>query len=72
MSDAFTKFYIDGAWADPASPAEHQVINPATEQVAAVVSLGKPQDVEDAIQAAKCALRTFGPVIAVTPCDRSE
>ena len=34
------KFYIDGAWVDPIEPRSIDVINPATEESAATISLG--------------------------------
>jgi aldehyde dehydrogenase (NAD+) len=35
------KFYIDGEWVDPTTPATFDVINPATEQAFATISMGK-------------------------------
>ena len=35
-----TQFYIDGQWVDPVTPESLDVINPATEQVAATISVG--------------------------------
>ena len=34
------KFYIDGAWVDPAVPSTLGIVNPATEETFAQVSLG--------------------------------
>jgi aldehyde dehydrogenase (NAD+) len=34
------KFYINGEWVDPATPASIDVINPATEQVFTQISAG--------------------------------
>ena len=31
------KFYIDGAWVDPITPNDLEVINPATEKPVAVI-----------------------------------
>ena len=53
------QFYIDGAWVDPAEPKEFQVINPATEAVAGVISMGGPKDVERAVAAARRAFDGF-------------
>lgn len=50
------KFYIDGAWVDPATPATLGVQNPATEEIFAKISLGSRQDVD---RAAKAARRAF-------------
>ena len=42
------KFYIDGRWLDPKSKKEIKVINPATEENSAVISLGNKDDVDHA------------------------
>ena len=34
------KFYIDGAWVDPITPATIDVINPATEKAFTQISAG--------------------------------
>jgi aldehyde dehydrogenase (NAD+) len=52
---ATTKFYIDGAWVDPAEPRLHDVINPATEEPIAKISLGSAKDVDRAVAAARRA-----------------
>ncbi|NYE24039.1 aldehyde dehydrogenase family protein [Pigmentiphaga litoralis] len=53
------KFYIDGAWVDPAVPATLDVINPATETAFARISLGSKQDVDRAVDAARRAFDTY-------------
>jgi aldehyde dehydrogenase (NAD+) len=53
------KFYIDGAWVDPAVPSMLGVINPATEEVFAKVSLGSKRDVDRAVAAARSAFATY-------------
>ena len=56
MSEGLLKSYIDGAWVAPAtSTATIAAINPATEEVCAVVALCGPDDVERAVQAARAA-----------------
>jgi aldehyde dehydrogenase (NAD+) len=55
----YTKFYIDGAWVDPASPKPLDVINPATEEVAGVISLGSEADVDKAVRAARKAFDSY-------------
>ncbi len=55
----YLKFYIDGAWVDPASPKTLDVINPATEGVAGRISLGSAVDVDRAVKAARKAFATF-------------
>jgi aldehyde dehydrogenase (NAD+) len=52
------KFYIDGAWVDPVASSTLGVLNPATEEVFARVSLGSAQDVDRAVGAARRAFAT--------------
>ena len=49
------KFYIDGAWVDPTTPNDFDVIDPSTEQVCAVISLGGAADTDAAVAAARAA-----------------
>jgi aldehyde dehydrogenase (NAD+) len=53
------KFYIDGAWVDPATPSVLGVVNPATEETFAQISLGSRQDVDRAAKAARRAFDTY-------------
>jgi aldehyde dehydrogenase (NAD+) len=53
------KFYIDGAWVDPVSAHDHHVINPATEEAIAVISIGSAADAEKAILAARAAFPAY-------------
>jgi aldehyde dehydrogenase (NAD+) len=53
------KFYIDGAWVDPAIPNKLGVVNPSNEEVFAHISLGSKTDVDKAVAAAKRAFKTF-------------
>ena len=46
------QFYIDGAWVDPVESKELKVINPATEEIAGVISMGSSKDVDRAGAAA--------------------
>ncbi|MFZ2101342.1 MAG: aldehyde dehydrogenase family protein [Oricola sp.] len=48
-------FYIDGAWIAPDRPNDCDVIDPATEEVCAVISLGAKADVDKAVAAARKA-----------------
>ena len=52
-------FYIDGKWVAPKSKKEIKVINPATEENCAVISLGDKQDVDYAVSSAKKAYSTW-------------
>ena len=54
------KFYIDGAWVDPLVPRRFEVVNPATEEPFAEISLGAAGDVDRAVAAAKRAFASFG------------
>ena len=46
-------FYIDGKWVAPKSKQEINVINPATEENCAVISLGNKEDIDYAVSSAK-------------------
>tara|TARA_B100000029_G_scaffold417521_1_gene422194 strand:- start:1210 stop:2643 length:1434 start_codon:yes stop_codon:yes gene_type:complete len=52
-------FYIDGKWIAPKSKEEIKVINPATEENCAVISLGNKDDVDLAVSSAKKAYSTW-------------
>ena len=56
----YTQFYINGQWVDPAEEKLFDVINPATEEVCAHISLGGQADVDVAASAAKEAFKTYG------------
>ena len=53
------KFYIGGEWVDPIEPKTMEVINPATEQPVAEISLGSAKDVDRAVTAARAAFSTW-------------
>jgi aldehyde dehydrogenase (NAD+) len=61
------QFYIDGAWVDPVEPKELKVINPATEEVAGVISMGSSKDVDRAVTAAR---RAFDSYSSTSPAER--
>ena len=52
-------FYIDGKWVTPKSKEEIKVINPATEENCAVISLGNKEDVDLAVSSAKNAYSSW-------------
>lgn len=52
-------FYINGQWVKPSSSEEIKVIDPATEENCAVISLGNQKDVDAAVGAAKKAFETW-------------
>ena len=51
-------FYIDGKWVTP-KVKRNKVINPATEENCAVITLGNKDDVNDAVMAAKKAYSSW-------------
>ncbi len=55
----YLKFFIDGAWVDPITPATIDVINPATEQAFTQISAGSPADVDRAVTAARNAFPAY-------------
>ncbi len=55
----YKQFYINGQWVDPTTPHDFDVINPATEEVCAHISLGTEADVNKAVAAAKTAFESF-------------
>jgi aldehyde dehydrogenase (NAD+) len=58
MND-YRKFYVDGKWVNPADGRDFLVINPASEEPIATISLGIPADVDGAVAAAKKAFAGF-------------
>ena len=53
------KFYINGAWVEPVRPNEFEVLNPATEEAIATISLGSADDIDLAVKAARRAFDSF-------------
>ena len=60
-------FYIDGQWVAPATARDCDVIDPSTEEVCAVISLGDTADTDAAVAAAK---RAFPAWAATPPAER--
>ena len=54
------EFYINGQWVNPLVSNDFPVINPATEQTIATISLGSAKDVDIAVSAARTAFSSFG------------
>ena len=52
-------FYIDGEWVSPTKACDFKVINPASEDPIATISLGSAADVDKAIAAAKRAFEGY-------------
>ena len=49
------EFYINGQWVSPAQAHDLDVINPSTEEVCAVISLGDQADTDAAVATARAA-----------------
>ncbi len=62
-------FYIDGSWVAPAEPHDLPVIDPATEEPCAVISLGGQADTDAAVAA---ATRAFPGWAATPPAERKR
>jgi aldehyde dehydrogenase (NAD+) len=54
-----TRFYIDGAWQEPADQERIAVIDPATEQLVGHIAAGGAADVNSAAAAARRAFESF-------------
>ncbi|MBT8076342.1 MAG: aldehyde dehydrogenase family protein [Gammaproteobacteria bacterium] len=52
-------FYIDGAWVEPLQPNDFEVLNPATEEAVATISMGSAEDINLAVNAARNAFASF-------------
>ncbi|WP_333715087.1 aldehyde dehydrogenase family protein [Yoonia sp.] len=59
-------FYINGAWVPPVVARDHGVIDPSTEDVCAIISLGDQADTDAAVAAAADAF----PAWAATPPEK--
>lgn len=64
-------FYVDGKWVAVGSSDVAKVVNPATEELLALVPLAQPDDMSRAIQAARKAY-DHGPWPKLTPDERGE
>jgi aldehyde dehydrogenase (NAD+) len=53
------QFYIDGKWVSPTETDDFDVVNPATEEPIATISLGSAADVDRAVAAAKRAFESY-------------
>ena len=58
MTTAYNKFFINGEWVEPDRPTL-EVINPATEEPFATISVGTADDVDGAAKAAKAAFASW-------------
>lgn len=53
------QFYIGGRWVNPVEPRDFEVVNPATEEPIATISLGGATDVDRAVDAARDAFSSY-------------
>ena len=53
MIEEKKNFYIDRQWVQPSTPNNFEVIDPSTEEVCAIISLGSESDTNLAVEAAK-------------------
>ena len=53
------QFYIDGKWVAPTKIHDFPVVNPATEEPIATISLGAAADVDKAVAAARRAFESY-------------
>ena len=63
------RIFVDGAWRAPADGRPFDVIDPATEEIAATILLAGEQDVDDAVAAAR---RAFPGFAAFSPAERAD
>ncbi len=52
-------FYINGNWVSALQPSDFEVLNPATEEVIATISMGSPDDINVAVRAARAAFPAY-------------
>jgi aldehyde dehydrogenase (NAD+) len=60
------QFYIDGQWVSPTRAHDFEVINPASEEAIATISLGISADVDKAVAAAQKAFESYSETTHVT------
>jgi aldehyde dehydrogenase (NAD+) len=61
------QFYIEGQWVNPVEGRDFIVVNPATEEAIATISLGSAADVDKAVTTAKKAFESYS---ETTPTER--
>ena len=65
------KLYIDGGYVDASTDATFEAINPATGEVLTQVALAGPEDVDEAVYAARLAWES-GPWSRLSGAERGE
>jgi aldehyde dehydrogenase (NAD+) len=61
--------YVNGQWQTPAGTGVAEIVNPATEEVVAKVSLGNEADIDTAVQAARAAFDSWSQTPAAERAD---
>ncbi len=59
MIEEKREFYINGQWVKPSQINDLEVIDPSTEEVCAIISLGSEKDTDDAVKAAKNSFKSW-------------
>ena len=59
MIEQKKNFYIDGQWVKPSKSNDFEVIDPSTEEICAIISLGSESDTNLAVNAAKKSFLTW-------------
>jgi len=59
MIEEKRNFYIDGEWVKPFQTNDLEVIDPSTEEICAIISLGTEKDTNDAVMAAKNSFESW-------------
>lgn len=67
-----TAIYIDGQWVPSDGQGRTEVVDPATEQVIAVVAEGTASDVDRAVRAAKAAFPAWAALSAAERADHLQ
>ncbi|MCA8835589.1 MAG: aldehyde dehydrogenase family protein, partial [Proteobacteria bacterium] len=65
-------FYINGQWVKPSQPNDFTVINPATEEACATISLGSQADTDAAVAAARTAFNSWSQTPVTTRIELLE
>lgn len=52
-------FYINGSWVSPENPKFLDVVNPATETISGIMSIGNAEDLDRAVKAARKAFGSY-------------
>ena len=65
-------FYINGQWVKPSQPNDFTVINPATEEACATISLGSQADTDAAVAAARKAFNSWSQTSVATRIELLE